>query len=29
VTAARAPLVLASASPRRRDLLAQIGATPV
>ncbi|WBQ13512.1 Maf family nucleotide pyrophosphatase [Hyphomonadaceae bacterium BL14] len=28
MTAARAPLVLASASPRRRDLLAQIGATP-
>lgn len=28
MTAARAPLVLASASPRRRDLLAQIGAAP-
>lgn len=28
VTQARAPLVLASASPRRRDLLAQIGAAP-
>lgn len=28
MTQARAPLVLASASPRRRDLLAQIGAAP-
>ena len=28
MTDARAPLVLASASPRRRDLLAQIGAAP-